>query len=114
MDHEEAAAVLAYERPHDFAVGLGDVEVGDVVGWDPLELAFVEGHVGDFVVMNGAGDFEEEDEPVGLAFVGAFGDDAVHTDVVIGEADAGFFVDFTECAFVGTFAGGLIELAADG
>jgi len=97
--------------PDDVSVGVREWEGVDLLVCVPVKAAFVH-VVGDD--RNRLGDAEVKEEPMGFAFVGAFGDEPLEVEVGEFDAEAGFFEDLALGAVRGGFAGVDVELAADG
>lgn len=103
--------VLVDHGPDDLAVGVGEWEVGDLVGLVPAEFSLVHVAVDDF---DGLHDAVVEEEPVCLSLKGGLGDEPDKSEVVDVDMDAGFFHDLALGALGRRFAQVHLEFAADG
>ena len=109
MGGKEAAAMLPEPGPEFFAVGLREFESSESGAGEELKAAFgVEGRKGVQFWFH----FEEEHEPVGVALVTVFADEAGEVQVARGELLAGFFQGFAAGAGVGGFAFVGVQFAA--
>lgn len=107
---DEMIVVLVVDGPKRSAVGLGERERVDVGARKKTEAP-----LGHFRRKGGNGTlaFKEEQEPVGFALVGLFGNHAEEVHVGRGDDVAGFFDGLASGAFKGGFAEGGFEFAAD-
>jgi len=109
MRGEKAAAKLPEPGPEALAVGLGNFEAGNSFAREEGKAALG--------VRRGEGfqfyaDFEEEHEPMGLALVAVFADEAGKVQVRWREDEAGFLVGLAAGAMVGRFAEVHFQFAA--
>ena len=106
---EEGTSVLPEEGPDLFAISAGEREGFEVFAGGKMERAFL-------VLRRQRGkawlDFKQEHQPMGVALIAVFADDAGEVEVVGRELQAGFFASFTDGAGVRAFSGVGFELAA--
>ena len=106
---EEGTSVLPEEGPDLFAISAGEREGFEVFAGGKMERAFL-------VLRRQCGkawlDFKQEHQPMGVALIAVFTDDAGEVEVVGRELQAGFFAGFTDGAGVWAFSGVGFELAA--
>ena len=106
---EEGTSVLPEEGPDLFAISAGEREGFEVFAGGKMERAFL-------VLRRQRGkpwlDFKQEHQPMGVALIAVFADDAGEVEVVGRELQAGFFAGFTDGAGVRAFSGVGFELAA--
>lgn len=108
---DEAVPVLIINTPEGLPVGLGQGQAFDFFAGKKTEPPLL--HCGGQVV-EGAVAAKKEQKPVGGTLVGFFRDHGEQMQVSGGDFVAGFFAGLAHGALEGRFAGGGLELAADG
>jgi len=106
---KEGASVLPEEGPDLFAISAGEWEGFEVFVGGKMERAFLV-----FWRQRGEAwlDFKQEHQPMSVALIAVFADDAGEVEVVGRELQSGFFVGFTDGTGVRAFSIFGFELAA--
>ena len=106
---KEGASVLPEEGPDLFAISAGEWEGFEVFVGGKMERAFLV-----FWRQRGEAwlDFKQEHQPMSVALIAVFADDAGEVEVVGHELQAGFFAGFTDGTGVRAFSSFGFELAA--
>ena len=108
MGGEESVSMFPNERPDGGAISLREWDGIHLCAGEKLEAAFfVRGRHG----VEFRFQLEEEHEPVRLALVAAFADDAGEVEIGGSEFDAEFFAGFSTGTGVGRFACVRVKLA---
>ena len=115
VHHEETIRRVGFDLgPQDFSVGVGDPDVLNVLIAYPLQLAFVHGHRGDFIWINGSSGFVDKDQPVVGVLVRSLTDHSEQMDFIFLEHNAGFFMNLTHRTGVRRFPVFDFKFSTDG